>query len=95
MNESFDRSFESGVVSNMLDAGTTIDFSCLKRIYLFNAYYRRADVTLTPYDIIRRKQCLGETGSEFHQEETVPFEIDVNKVAAVKMKTDEGGACLR
>ena len=94
MSEPFDIPFKSDVVPNMLEADTTIQFNCHKGISCFNACCKQADITLTPYDIIRLKQRLGMDSGEFLKKHTVPFEMDGDKVPGVKMKTDESGACL-
>jgi Fe-S-cluster containining protein len=49
---------------------------------------------LTPYDILRLKQRLGITSTEFLAKYTYPFEFNKNSIAGVKFKPVEGGtAC--
>lgn len=94
MSEKFDIPFQSNVVPSMLDLGSTIQFKCHKGISCFNACCRNADITLTPYDIIRLKQHLGKTSTEFLKEHTVPFQMDQDGLPGVKLRTDNDGACL-
>ena len=94
MSGTFDIPFKSDVVPQALDAEAEIRFRCRTGISCFNACCRQADITLTPYDIIRLKQRLGITSGEFLREHTVPFEMDADKVPGVKMRTDDEGACL-
>lgn len=94
MSGTFDIPFKSDVVPQALDAEAEIRFRCRKGISCFNACCRQADITLTPYDIIRLKQRLGITSGEFLENHTVPFEMDADKVPGVKMRTDDAGACL-
>ncbi len=53
----------------------------------------QADVTLAPYDIIRLKNNLGISSSEFLNNYTVPFELDGHGVPGVKLRTTDAGAC--
>lgn len=94
MSESFEIPFKSDVVPNMLTADASIKFRCHTGISCFNACCKRADITLTPYDIIRLKKRLDVTSGEFLKAHTVPFEMDADKVPGVKMRTDDEGACL-
>ena len=85
---------QSPVVPNQLTGDTVIQFRCHKGIDCFNACCRNIDIMLTPYDIIRLKQRLGITSTEFLREYTFPFEFGKDSVAGVKMKPVEGGtAC--
>ncbi len=93
MSEPFDIPFKSDVVPNVLDGDSEIQFRCHKGISCFNACCRQADITLTPYDIIRLKKRFGVTSGEFLKEHTVPFEMDADKVPGVKMRTTNDGAC--
>jgi Fe-S-cluster containining protein len=84
----------SPVVPNQLSGDTVIQFRCHKGIDCFNACCRNIDIMLTPYDIIRLKQRLGITSTEFLREYTYPFEFAKDSVAGVKLKPVEGGtAC--
>jgi len=84
----------SPVVPNQLSGDTVIRFRCHKGIDCFNACCRNIDIMLTPYDIIRLKQRLGITSTEFLRQYTVPFEFGKDSVAGVKFRPVEGGtAC--
>ena len=90
----FDIPFKSNVVPTMLEQDTEIRFRCHTGISCFNACCRNADVTLTPYDILRLKDRMGGSVSELLKNYTVPFEMDADKVPGVKLRTDDEGACV-
>lgn len=94
MNEKFDIPFDSKLVPKMLGLGTPLKFSCHKGISCYNACCRQADITLTPYDIIRLKDRLGKSATDFLKEHTVPFRMDKEGLPGVKLRTDDDGACL-
>lgn len=81
----------SPVVPEQVDENHVIKFRCYKGIECFNACCRDIDITLTPYDILRLKQHLGLTSSEFLTRYTFPFEFGKNSIAGVKMKPVEDG----
>lgn len=84
----------SPVTPKTFDEDHVIKFRCYKGIECFNACCSNIDITLTPYDIIRLKQRLGLTASEFLKKYTIPFEFAANSIAGVKYKPVEGGtAC--
>ena len=93
MSEKFDLPFESNLVPAMLDLGSTLKFHCHKGIPCFNACCRKADITLTPYDVIRLKHRLAKNSSEFLKDHTVPFRMDRDGLPGVKLKTDDEGVC--
>jgi len=80
----------SPVVPNQLSGDAVIQFRCHKDIDCFNACCRNIDIMLTPYDILRLKQRLGITSTEFLRLYTEPFEFGKNSVAGVKYKPKEG-----
>jgi Fe-S-cluster containining protein len=85
---------DSPVVPNQLDENTVIRFRCHKGIDCFNACCMNIDIILTPYDIIRLKQRLGITSTEFLRRYTEPFEFAKNSIAGVRLQPVEGGtAC--
>ncbi|QYZ66217.1 MAG: YkgJ family cysteine cluster protein [Gammaproteobacteria bacterium (ex Lamellibrachia satsuma)] len=94
MSEKFDIPFKSDLVPNILDPDTEIQFQCSKGISCFNECCRRADIQLTPYDILRLKDNLGISGTELLKKHTVPFEMDKDGIPGVKLRTDDEGACL-
>lgn len=94
MSNTFDIPFKSDVVPTMLSADSTIKFRCYQGISCYNACCKQADVTLTPYDIIRLKQRFDISSGELLKQYTVPFEMDADRVPGVKLKTTDEGACL-
>jgi Fe-S-cluster containining protein len=85
---------ESPVVPEQFDEDHLIKFRCHKDIECFNACCRNIDIMLTPYDIIRLKQRLGITSSEFLKKYTYPFEFGKNSLVGVKLDPVAGGtAC--
>jgi Fe-S-cluster containining protein len=80
----------SPVVPNQLSGDTVIQFRCHKDIDCFNACCKNIDIMLTPYDIIRLKNRLGITSTEFLRQYTVPFEFGKDGVPGVKYKPREG-----
>jgi len=94
MSEKFDLPFESQLAPQKLDLSTKIQFRCHKGVSCYNACCKQADVTLTPYDVIRMKDRLGMSSGEFLKAHTVPFQMDQQGVPGIKMRTDDSGACL-
>ncbi|MET0066846.1 MAG: YkgJ family cysteine cluster protein [Candidatus Thiodiazotropha sp.] len=94
MTEKFDIPFKSNFVPTILDPGAKINFNCHKGISCFNACCQHADIQLTPYDILRLKDNLGLSATEFLKKHTVPFEMDKDGVPGVKLRTNDDGACL-
>jgi Fe-S-cluster containining protein len=86
--------FSSPIMPAALNASTQIQFRCYKGISCFNACCKQADVTLAPYDILRLKDRLGMTSTDFLAKYTVPFEMDGDGMPGVKLKTTEEGSCL-
>ena len=85
---------DSPVVPNQLSGDALIQFRCHTGIDCFNACCRNIDIMLTPYDIVRLKQRLGITSTEFLRQYTMPFEFAKDGVAGVKLRPVEGGtAC--
>jgi Fe-S-cluster containining protein len=84
----------SPVVPEQFDEDHVIKFRCHKDIECFNACCRNIDIMLTPYDIIRLKQRLGVTSSEFLKQYTYPFDFGKNSLVGVKMRpVEDGTAC--
>jgi Fe-S-cluster containining protein len=94
MSDKFDIPFKSDVIPSLLEDDAKIRFKCYKGISCFNACCKQADITLTPYDIIRLKQHLGVDSAEVLKNHTVPFEMDNHGVPGIKMRTTDEGACL-
>ena len=87
--------FDSPVLPNQLDPKSKICFNCHPGVSCFNECCRQADITLAPYDIIRMKNRLGLTSTEFLKKHTVPFEMDGHGMPGIKMRTtDIDPVCL-
>lgn len=86
--------FQSSLVPELLTDNTTIQFNCHPGVSCFNICCKAADVTLAPYDILRLKQRLGISSTEFLEKYTVPFQADGQGMPGVKLRTDETKACL-
>jgi len=84
----------SPVLPVRLELDDTLKFRCHRGISCWNECCSHADVTITPYDIIRLKKNLGMDSSTFLKEHTVPFELDAHGVPGLKLRTNEEGACL-
>jgi len=93
-----DNTFElpnsSPVEPTRLELEDKIKFRCHKDISCWNQCCSRADVTLAPYDIIRMKNHLDISSSDFLNDYTVPFEIDSHNMPGIKLRTTNDGACL-
>jgi uncharacterized protein len=94
MTEKLDIPFQSNMVPAKLELGSQLKFRCYPGISCFNACCKRADITLTPYDILRLKGRLGKGATEFLKDHTVPFQMDQDGLPGVKLRTDDEGACL-
>jgi Fe-S-cluster containining protein len=76
------------------DATREIQFECKKGISCWNACCSNIDISLTPYDILRLKGRLEISSTEFLQQYTVPYELEMDGIAGVKLRpVDEGTAC--
>jgi hypothetical protein len=84
----------SPVVPEMVDGSHRIQFQCKRGISCWNACCSNIDISLTPYDILRLKRRLDLTSAEFLDNFTVPYEMDKDSIAGVKLKpVPEGTAC--
>jgi len=95
MSEKFELPFKNPTIPTTLTPDTRIRFHCYPGITCFNACCRQADVTLTPYDILRLKRRLGLSSSAFLEKYAVPFQIDQDGLPGVKLKTNDAGTCLQ
>jgi len=87
--------YTSPLDPTILGPSDTINFSCYKGISCFNACCKHADLTLTPYDIIRLKNRLGMSSTDFLAKHAVPFEMDGSGTPGLKMRTeDDNPVCL-
>ncbi len=94
MSEKSDLPFQSDMVPEMLGLGFNLKFRCHNGISCFNACCKQADITLTPYDILRLKDRLGKSSTDFLKDHTVPFQMDQDGLTGVKLRTTDEGACL-
>jgi Fe-S-cluster containining protein len=84
----------SPVVPQTFDAGKVIQFQCRSGIACWNACCSNIDISLTPYDILRLKRRFETSSGAFLQKYTVPYEIEQNSIAGVKLRPIENGtAC--
>ncbi len=86
---------QSPVMPTMLDPDHEIQFSCHKGIGCWNACCANIDISLTPYDIIRLKQHLGISSTVFLRDYTVPYELEKDGIAGVKLRPVENGTACR
>jgi len=85
----------SPVVPTALDGSAALQFCCRKGIACWNACCSNIDIALTPVDIVRLKQRLDLASWEFLREYTVPYELEKDGIAGVKLRPVEGGTACR
>ncbi len=91
----FDIPHKSPVEPISLDGASKIQFSCHTKVSCFNECCKQADLTLTPYDVLKLKDHLGMSSAEFLKKHTVPFEIEGQGLPGIKMRTtNEEPICL-
>jgi Fe-S-cluster containining protein len=82
------------VVPQTFDDSKVIQFQCKKGIACWNACCSNIDISLTPYDILRLKRRFDTSSGEFLQKYTVPYEMEQNSIAGVKLRpVVNGTAC--
>jgi Fe-S-cluster containining protein len=86
---------ESPVVPQMVDGAKTIQFQCRKGIACWNACCSNIDISLTPYDILRLKRRLGLASAQFLQQYAVPYELEKDGIAGIKLKPVAGGSACQ
>jgi Fe-S-cluster containining protein len=85
---------KSPVIPKLYEGDTVIQFRCHKDIACFNACCSNIDISLAPYDIVRLKNRLGMNSSEFLVKYAVPYELEKDGIAGVKLRPVENGtAC--
>jgi len=85
---------DSPVLPTMMDGSKTIRFRCHRGIACWNACCSNIDISLTPYDILRLARRLDLTTTGFLERYTVPYEMEKDGIAGVKLRPVEGGtAC--
>ncbi len=85
----------SPVTPTTLEGTARLQFQCRKGIACWNACCSNIDISLTPYDIVRLKQRLELSSSEFLNQYTVPYEMEKDGLAGVKLRPVEGGTACR
>ncbi|MDE1947958.1 MAG: YkgJ family cysteine cluster protein [Burkholderiales bacterium] len=85
----------SPVLPRSFDETHKIRFECRRGIACWNACCSNIDISLTPYDVLRlaRRQDLSTT--EFLWKYTVPYEMEKDGIAGVKLKPVDGGTACR
>lgn len=84
----------SPVIPRTFDETKVIQFQCKKGISCWNACCSNIDISLTPYDILRLKNRFDMVSGVFLQKYTVPYEMDKNSIAGIKLRPVENGtAC--
>lgn len=86
---------ESPVLPAALDGSKAIRFRCHRGIACWNACCSNIDISLTPVDIMRLKRRLGTTSTEFLERCTLPYEMEKDGIAGVKLKPVDGGTACR
>ena len=86
---------ESPVLPAMHEGSATIQFRCHRGIACWNACCSNIDISLTPYDILRLKRRLGLTSTEFLERYTLPYEMEMDGIAGVKLRPVENGSACR
>ena len=94
MNEANDFP-QSPVLPEALDGAKPIQFRCHRGISCWNACCSNIDISLTPVDILRLKQRLQMSSTEFLERYTLPYEMEKDSIAGVKLKPVEGGTACR
>ena len=84
----------SPVVPQTFDDSKVIQFQCRQGIACWNACCSNIDISLTPYDILRLKHRFEISSGEFLQQYTIPYEMEQDSIAGVKLSpVDNGTAC--
>ncbi len=85
----------SPVVPTAFEGSAALRFRCRKGIACWNACCSNIDIALTPVDVVRLKQRLNLASWEFLREYAVPYEMEKDGIAGVKLKPVEGGTACR
>ena len=86
---------QSPVVPETFGGDREIRFRCHKGVACWNACCSSIDIALTPYDVVRLKNHLAMDSGAFLREYTVPYEMEKDGIAGVKLKPVEGGTACR
>jgi Fe-S-cluster containining protein len=83
------------VLPAAFDESKTIRFRCRKGIGCWNACCSNIDISFTPYDVLRLKKRLGLGSGDFLSLYTVPYEMEPDGMAGVKLRPVDGGTACR
>jgi len=86
---------ESPVLPQTFGEDRTIRFRCHRGVACWNACCSNIDISLTPYDILRLKRRLGISSTEFLERYTLPYEMEKDGIAGVKLRPVDGGTACR
>jgi Fe-S-cluster containining protein len=86
---------DSPVLPRTFGEDKSIRFRCHRGVACWNACCSNIDISLTPYDLLRLKQRLGITSTEFLERYTVPYEMEKDGIAGVKLRPVDGGTACR
>jgi hypothetical protein len=86
---------ESPVLPATFGEDKGIRFRCHRGVSCRNACCSSIDISLTPYDILRLKRRLGLTSTGFLERCTVPYEMEKDGIAGVKLRPVDGGTARR
>ena len=86
---------QSAVVPTLLDESHVIRFRCHRGVACWNACCSNIDISLTPYDVLRLARRLELSTSEFLARFTIPYELEKDGIAGVKLKPVDGGTACR
>jgi Fe-S-cluster containining protein len=86
---------QSPVTPASLAGSASLQFRCRKGIACWNACCSNIDISLTPVDIVRLKALLALSSSQFLSKYTVPYEMEKDGIAGVKLRPVEGGTACR
>ncbi|MEA1888716.1 MAG: YkgJ family cysteine cluster protein [Pseudomonadota bacterium] len=85
---------DSAVVPVYLGKDDKFKFNCYPGISCFNECCRNIDIVLTPYDVLRLKNNLGITTTEFIANFASFYEVDGHGLPGLNLKTkDDMKAC--
>jgi len=85
----------SPVLPEAFGEDKVIRFRCHRGVACWNACCSNIDISLTPYDIVRLKQRLDLSSTEFLDRYTVPYEMEKDGIAGVKLRPVDGGTACR
>ncbi len=93
MEEIFNKIRKNPVEPIRLSEDNRFKFKCYKGISCFNKCCGSLDIFLTPYDIVRIKNRLGMSSSEFILKHTEKVMLKKTHLPLVKIKMNDKGIC--